>query len=124
MFVNENVYPDMIKEFYANLRLKGKEKWPTKSYGFCHNDLCDRYFKKGYEKANDFDIDSLANQIETRLHTIEGKIDVVDAKVNLLEHGMRLVMNETQRASYGAYERAKGKQPMIDPMENDTDEQS
>ncbi|KAL3537576.1 hypothetical protein ACH5RR_000942 [Cinchona calisaya] len=68
-------------------------------------------------------LDTLASQTETRLHTIEGKMDAVDARVNLLEHGMRLLMNEEQWPSYGAYERAKGKKPMIDPMEDDTDEQ-
>ncbi|KAL3498339.1 hypothetical protein ACH5RR_041071 [Cinchona calisaya] len=45
------------------------------------------------------------------------KLDVVDARVNLLEHGMRLVMNEEQRANYGAYEQAKEKKPMIDAKE-------
>ncbi|KAL3528811.1 hypothetical protein ACH5RR_008133 [Cinchona calisaya] len=69
-------------------------------------------------------LDSLANQTETRLHASEGKMDAVNARMNILQHGMRLVMNEEQQASYRAYERAKVKQPIIDSMEDNTDEQS
>ncbi|KAL3514025.1 hypothetical protein ACH5RR_026742 [Cinchona calisaya] len=43
-------------------------------------------------------LDSFASQTETRLYTIEGKMDGVDARVNLLDHGIRLVMNEAQWA--------------------------
>ncbi|KAL3498673.1 hypothetical protein ACH5RR_041405 [Cinchona calisaya] len=49
-------------------------------------------------------LDTLLNQSETRFHVIKRKMDAVDARVNLLEHDMRLVKNEEQWASYGAYE--------------------
>ncbi|KAL3528835.1 hypothetical protein ACH5RR_008157 [Cinchona calisaya] len=79
---------------------------------------------------------SHVNAIKGKMNTIDARLNLLEygmrllmneeqrARLNLLEYGMRLVMNEEQRANNEAYERAKGKQPSIDPIEDNAGDES